>query len=80
MPTEIIDNTHLKKYVKKFTRAELIDFFRIIITGRLDGNLFISNSSSVNMWMEFNHECRKIDSSIPLITEKKQWIFKYDRR
>lgn len=70
IPTEKIDNIRLKKCIQKLNKTDLLNFFILLLTGRHSRDLFISNSNSVNMWIRFNEECRKIDATIPVITEK----------
>ncbi len=76
-PSPKINNTQLKKHVKKLTKVELKDFIILLITGRQNRDLFISNSNSTNMWMRINEECRKIDDSIPPINDGTGAFEKY---
>ena len=70
IPAKKIDNIRLKKCIQKLNKTDLLKFFILLLTGRHSGDLFISNSNSVNMWIRFNDACRKVDASIPVITEK----------
>jgi len=51
--------------LKRFDEAQLKEFIRIVILYRVNYGLFISNTSSDDMWEDFNRECRKIDQTIP---------------
>lgn len=55
----------LRNYLKRFDEAQLKEFIRIVILYRVNYGLFISNTSSDDMWEDFNRECRKIDQTIP---------------
>lgn len=65
--TEKADCRSVRRYIKTFSRKKLKEYLILLINGRQNGDLFISNANSTNMWKTFNDECRKLDDSIPSI-------------
>ena len=68
-PISRMDCSIVRKMLKNFNTKELKNFFTLLINGRVLGDLFVSNASSVRLWSAFNNECCNVDNSIPQINE-----------
>lgn len=75
-----IDNTQLEKHIKELNKEELKYFFILVITKGPGRPFFISSANFVNMCAKLNEESRKINNSIPPMSDGtglyRKYIFK----
>lgn len=55
----------VKNHLSNLTCKQLKNFIAFVIEGRLNYGLFISNTSSTDMWAELNERCIHKDNRIP---------------
>lgn len=60
-----VNKEKLGKFLKKLNRENFELFFSVVIEGRLEYGLFITDVSSANLWRKIRESCRAAGANVP---------------
>ena len=72
-----VNKEKLGKFLKKLNKENFELFFSVVIEGRLEYGLFITEASSANLWRKIRESCRAAGANIPAdsnIQELKEFM------